>query len=127
MLDIRGVVFMRRDMEIIRNILIETGNGKSTVSLPRNESSELLKYQYEIAEEKCLIRYKAYHSKDRFTFSEVKLTSLGNDLLDEIENDTVWGNTKDFIKTKGLEIGKVSLSLLKDIAIQQGKKQFGLE
>lgn len=118
---------MRRDMEMIRNILIETGDGKTTVFLPRNEQAEIVKYQYEYAAEENLIRYRTFHTKDKYVFNDVKLTAQGNNFLDEIENDTIWGNTKEIIKTKGFEIGKVSLTIIKDIAIQQSKKYFGLE
>lgn len=55
-----------------------------------------------------------------------QLTWEGHDFLDSIKNDTIWNKTKESIKSKGLELGQVSFSVLKDFAVLKAKEKLGI-
>lgn len=129
---------MRRDMELVRKILIDTadGVGRYNLELGRFVDADVEKVR---EDEKLIYHIKIMNQKNLLSFKymgelegdciifDVELTWEGQDYLSAIEDDTIWKNTKDIAKEKGLEIAKISFDVLKNLAIQQSKKILGLE
>ncbi|MGE7667388.1 DUF2513 domain-containing protein [Ureibacillus composti] len=128
---------MRRDMELVRNLLIEIADEVQQFNLNpghlnadeiAKENDKLIKYHLEIMEQAGLITYEMMNFMGgTVSFSNVKLTWHGQDYLSSIENENVWNKTKEVAKTKGFEIAKMSFDLLFDLALKQGKQLIGLE
>lgn len=132
---------MRRDLDLVRQLLIEVADGEthkelhSEVSALKNPqlSKELIandlaiEYHLDIMKEANLVHFKKNSYMDgTISFDELKLTWAGQDYLSNIENDTVWRNAKSIAKEKGLELTKMSLSLAVELAIQEGKRLLGI-
>lgn len=126
---------MRRDMELVRNLLIEIANGRYTFHLESGHFSELIE---EEKNQNIIVREHLYLMRQaeliEFTdmdfaeiISDVKLTWKGQDYLSAIESDTVWNKSKEIVKSKGLEVTKISFDTLWQIAIQQSKQLLGID
>lgn len=55
------------------------------------------------------------------------LTWDGHEFLDSIRNDNVWIKAKEGIKSKGLELGSVPFSVLKDYATMLIRNMFNID
>ncbi|MEY9979673.1 DUF2513 domain-containing protein [Lysinibacillus sp. RC79] len=129
---------MRRDMELIRKILIDTANGLDNYRLYIGRSAdadvnqvrndEKLFYHIKIMAQKNLLNFKVIEDYGGIcSVYDVELTWDGQDYLSTIEDDTIWNKTKGIAKEKGLEIAKVSFDVLKNLAMQQSKQMLGIE
>lgn len=129
---------MRRDMELVRKLLIDTADNVSEYNLiiiPDNqgqveqaERDKLLKYHLEIMRQNHLLDFEAHDYLDgSCSIINVQLTWAGQDYLSNIEDDTIWNKTKNVAQEKGLEIAKLSFDLLKNLAAQQAKQLLGIE
>lgn len=119
---------MKRDMELVRSMLLDFSQGKGPTTLSRNEESLNYVYHLDIMKEAGLISFKSADTFDgRVMYGVPKLTWAGNDYIDAISNETVWNSTKQGIKEKGLELSNIPFSLLKDFAVLTVKQKLGLE
>ncbi|MGA3678139.1 DUF2513 domain-containing protein [Lysinibacillus agricola] len=129
---------MRRDMELVRKLLIDTADNVSEYNLiiiPDNqgqveqaERDKLIKYHLEIMRQNHLLDFEAHDYLDgSCSIINVQLTWAGQDYLSNIEDDTIWNKTKSVAQEKGLEIAKLSFDLLKNLAAQQAKQLLGIE
>jgi hypothetical protein len=105
---------MKRDMDLVREILLATEekNDFSSWYVPEIEGYEKLEIYYHI---KLLIQEGLVEGKDLSSHSGNKwvittLTSSGHDFLDASRNDTIWEKAKESIKSRGLSL---TLDLLK--------------
>ena len=129
---------MRRDMELVRKILIDTAEGVSdyNLQLGRYANADVEDVRLD---EKLIYHIKIMCQKDLLTFKtmdelegdckifDVELTWEGQDYLSAIEDDKIWNKTKGIAKEKGLEIAQISFEVVKNLAIQQSKKLLGIE
>lgn len=100
---------MKRDMELVRKIMIELseGNYKSNILLNTDEG-KLYWYHLEIMRDAGLIYFKESPYKGGvLLYDSPKLTWNGNDYLDSISHEGIWSKTKDVIKEKGMEVSNV--------------------
>lgn len=120
---------MRRDMELVRKILIDTMNDDvKNVYKDEDEQDKSILYHLDIMKQAGLIDFKKDGDWSKNTYIEdLKLTWNGNEYLDALQNDNVWEKTKTHIKQKGFELGEVTFDFLKELAIQQARKLIGLD
>lgn len=125
-------------MDLVRKILIDTAEGVSDyyLQLGRFADADVEKVRLD---EKIIYHIKIMCQKGLLTFKtmdelegdckifDVELTWEGQDYLSAIEDDTIWNKTKGIVKEKGLELTKIPFDVIKNIAIQQTKKMFGIE
>lgn len=120
---------LKRDMELVRQIMIDISKGKVKQEL-NFDSEEDIKYHYhlEIMQQAGLVIYKeSAYMGGTFFVDEPKLTWAGNDYLDAISNESVWSRTKEAIKNKGMEVSNIPFDVLIDFAKYQFKKWIGIE
>lgn len=120
---------MKRDMEIVREILFileEQENSNEEVKLSDNIDKEQAIYHLKIMEQAGLVNNNIKTPGDNEYWIYSSLTWDGHDFLDTIKNNNIWNKTKESIKGKGLELGQVSFSIIKDYAKIELKHLLGI-
>lgn len=111
---------MERDMELIRELLFllkDQEDNMSELKIPPKMDKQTVADHLKLMEQAGLVKNSiTYASNVAFRICS-QLTWEGYDFLDKIKDDTVWAKTKEVIKSKGLEIGKIPFSVLKDFII----------
>ncbi|GGN54927.1 hypothetical protein GCM10007971_13210 [Oceanobacillus indicireducens] len=121
---------MRRDMDKVREILVDLGKGVESLEYSQiDENEKNYIYHMQILKEAGLITWKHFNEYQTQTtsFDEPRLTWIGNDYLDNISNDTIWKKTKDIIRSKGFELSEVPFSIIKEIAKTKLKQSIGID
>lgn len=119
---------MKRDMELIRKLLIDISEGKAKQELSYDlEEDMIYEYHLDIMQQADLITLDKQGFMGGIFVGEPRLTWTGNDYLDSIANETVWSKTKEVIKNKGLEASSMPLDILIDLAKQQFKNWIGID
>jgi|SRR5690625_2497977 len=116
-------------MELVREILLTITENKETIELdPLNPQDELYEYHIDILKEANLISYKRKFEDMVPTVyvDEPRLTWEGNNYLDNIVDTKVWKETKRLIISKGLELGSVPFSIIKEVSKSYIKDKVGL-
>jgi hypothetical protein len=123
-MQIGGMKNMRRDMNIVREIVKQIGDyDKRTFSEKFvfeniEVSKELLDYHFIIMKDAGIIEGAITIADDEVLFYELYLGWKGNDFYETFKEDTVWERAKTFLKKKGLEIANMPF----DILMETGKK-----
>ncbi len=119
---------MKRDMELIRKILIEFEelplNHKVDKFVIEGYSYDKIIYNTFLLEEAGLVEIIDTSDDDGKDFLPVKLIWKGHEFLDNIKNDNVWNSIKSLISSKG---GNVAFSILKLVAEEKAKEIFGIQ
>ena len=121
---------MKRDMELVRKILIDISEDNTKLDIDSNSKEDLIyDYHLEIMEQAGLITFKkqVFMGGSAFYVEPPKLTWYGNDYLDAISSENVWSKTKEIIKEKGMEVSNVPFEVLIELAKLQVKNWIGLE
>lgn len=120
---------MKRDMEIVREMLLEFASGEGRTSFNTViEEDKVYMYHLKIMREAGLIDYKESGYKGGMVLLDIPtLTWFGNDYLDTVANESVWSRTKAGLKEKGFELSGVPFQVLKDFAAFQLKQFMGIE
>jgi hypothetical protein len=125
---------MKRDLDLIREIMLvledklEYGKNFQSTHLiefmqDKKLSAEKLAYHLGLLVESDLIRAKEHKfSNDPTEYLINTITSIGQDFIDTIRQDTTWNK----IKEKASSIGGFTLPLLVDIGTEYLKKQIGI-
>ncbi len=108
---------MKRDMDLIRAILLEVEKSTSPdgcqINLPGHSGEELY-YNAQLAQEAGLIDAKFLRGST--DFHVLRLTYAGHEFLDAARNDTLWVKAKEMVTkntgTLTLEGLKIALSTL---------------
>ncbi len=123
---------MKRDMELIRKVLLyieEHADGERLIREWHIEGHDFkeVSYHVKLLVEHGLVNGRSSGIDQYLLWYADSLTWPGHDFLDSIKNDTVWEKIKSGIKNKGLEIGQVSFGVLKEYAKAEVKTRLGLE
>lgn len=133
------VVGMKRDMDMVRDIMVGLSEGKGRTSFQFNtafdtnvsekkQDDEKIYYHYKILRQAGFISYKENEYKGGSILSGIpELTWNGNEYLSSIESEKVWNKTKEFIRNKGLDIGKVTFDVVIGVAKTEIKKSLGID
>lgn len=118
---------MKRDPEIIREILLATEahekpTGWIKLDLPGREA-DLVSYHVQLLNEAGYLDAQNLTTHTVFCWMPKKLTWKGHEFLDAIRNDNVWHKTKEAVKDK---LTSLPLDLLKDLAIKIAASMLGL-
>jgi hypothetical protein len=116
---------MKRDMDLIRTILLEVEQSSSTegcqIEIPGHPKAELY-YNAQLAHEAGLIDARFLPGSD--AFHVLRLTYAGHEFLDSARNDTLWIKAKELVTkntgTLTLEGLKIALSALIKHALGSG-------
>lgn len=99
---------MKRDMDLIKDILLEIEKSKPFESIQNfeienHEQDEILAHCEMLYERHLIKEFKPVYAYGGIVSAFVSgLTWEGCDFLETIRNDNVWNNTKKFIKDKSL-------------------------
>ncbi|WP_163183346.1 DUF2513 domain-containing protein [Neobacillus sedimentimangrovi] len=119
---------MKRDMELVREIIIELSEGKYKSSIKwDSEEDKLYYYHLKIMRKENLISFKETPTKDKVLLSAAQLEWKGNEFLQTFSNNSVWEKTKDFIKRKGIEEADIYIDMLIELGKTQIKQSLGME
>jgi DNA-binding transcriptional ArsR family regulator len=127
---------MKRDMDLVRKILLESEESESP-DIPKNLSvegytQEQIKYHLKLLRDADLITTVQYvplfESKPESALNvkvavPSRLTWQGHEFLDAVRNENVWNKTKEIVKEKG---GSLTFGVIKDLAIQIARQMVGL-
>ena len=124
---------MKRDMELVRNILLEIEDQYIDVALydlgVEGYDFKTIAYHCRILYEAKLINdYSGHYAENELqNFGVGSLTWEGHEFLDKVRDDTVWGKTKETMKDKGIPFGldaiKQISSAIVGVMIQAAIKQ----
>ena len=118
---------MKRNMDLIRDLLIlieEQGIDSKELKLPSEMDRAVAVYHLNL--QAGFTENNIQYADDEPMWIYSKLTWDGHDFLDSIKNDTIWNETKEAIKSKGLEIGQLSIGVLKEYVKIKLNKQLGI-
>ena len=115
---------MKRDMNLIRLLLLETEGGEPKPNLSPY-SQEKLVYHDALLIEAGLVHGEVILDGSGQPTGAVKLrlTWAGHEFLDAARNDTVWEKAGERIKKSGVD---VTISLLQELLKQLLKQSLGL-
>jgi hypothetical protein len=120
---------MKRDWDIIREILINTENLEANESLTLSsfgaDKAYNISYHVELLDEAGIIYASLSQSAGRGPthFHVHRLTWEGHEFLDSIKSKSTWEKTKSLIRDKG---GAMSFDVIKGVAVHIGKSALGL-
>ena len=115
---------MRRDVDLVRDILIKTADAEGSISIEafvdEDRSMDLVAYHVEMMAAHDLIDAKVQREWGGHAVQGVitALTWDGQDYLDAIENDTVWEKTKETVRGT---VKHTTLGVIRDVAIAIAK------
>ena len=126
---------MKRDLNLIRNILLETEAAPSDtltvydIADKYHANPDLVAYQLDLLAEAGFLKVRGLtiawtpdtHKYDAERID--RLTLEGHNYLDAIRNDTVWQNTLAELRNIGIS---VSFEIVKEIASNYLKRMLGL-
>ncbi|AMP89084.1 MULTISPECIES: DUF2513 domain-containing protein [Legionella] len=102
---------MRRDWDVIRNILIKIENLETNTYLqlknfPESEHNKI-SHHIELLCDDNLIECNIHKTTAGrpYDFHVSRLTWRGHEFLDSVRSDTVWSKTKEVFKNKGVDMG----------------------
>jgi hypothetical protein len=120
---------MKRDMELIRSILLEVeakADANSTfpmqMHIPGRDRGEI-SYHVGLLKEAGLLKAVNHSGDDQNDWMAQGLTWPGHEFLDTIRDETVWGKTKEQL---GSKVASVSLAMLQEVAAAIARGLLGL-
>ncbi|MDM5209218.1 DUF2513 domain-containing protein [Cytobacillus kochii] len=118
---------MKRDMELVRNLLllIEKNDDSKELIIPEEWNREIVAYHLKILDQAGYVKNNTKWADNKPMWLIASLTWDGHEFLDSIKNDNVWVKTKDGVKKKGLELGSIPFDVLKEFAKIQLKSILG--
>ena len=117
---------MKRDMELVRKILLETEEAANNpiewiVLHIEGYDPACISYHVKIMQEAGLIDAENLTTLSHFEWQPKSLTWEGHEFLDAVRHETVWAKTQEVVQSKS---GAVSFEVLKELAIQTFKSTF---
>ena len=115
---------MKRDMDLVRSIMLRVADSDEPISIHElvdvEHDKQLVGYHVSIMKEAGLVRGSIMSADDDPYYSCLisSLTWEGNDFLDAIRNETVWGKTKSAISKT---VGSATFEMVKSVAAKIGE------
>lgn len=113
---------MKRDLDRIREILLEIESAKPLQELSYNGDIDC--HQIRLLEDAGFVKAEIYEDSEGISAEVERMTSQGYDFLDSIRNATIWEKVKERVRSTA---GSVSLSVLSDVAITIVKRKVGID
>lgn len=120
---------MKRDMELIRKLLFlieEHDDPHKELKIPSDIDKQFAVYHLKLLEQAGYTENNIKYADNQPLWIYSSLTWDGHEFLDSVKNDTVWEKVKEGIKSKGLELGQVSFSVLIDFVKFKLKEKLGI-
>jgi len=120
---------MKRDMELIRKLLFlieELDDPHKELKIPSDIDKQVAVYHLKLLEQAGYTENNIKYAGNQPLWIYSSLTWDGHEFLDSVKNDTVWEKVKEGIKSKGLELGQVSFSVLIDFVKFKLKEKLGI-
>lgn len=124
---------MKRDMELIRQILLRIEESDDVAERPiPPESIPVIAYHLWLLSDAGLItgiKFNEDHMTGELTWYHIpvpRLTWAGQEFLDAARDESTWNQAKEQLAKAGKSIGTVALSVLSALLIEIGKRQIGL-
>jgi hypothetical protein len=116
---------MKRDMELIRTLLLRSEDDKEAVKRAESYSVEERAYHVQLMVDAGLVEAKVARNADGAPIGAVttRLTWAGHDFLDAMRDDTVWKKAKEHVLKPG---ASWTFDLLKEWLKAQAKEKLGL-
>ena len=122
---------MKRDMDLVRQILLEVeardeeALGQTPQDIEGYDLATVARH-VEIMQEAGLVDAHVMRADGvpPYAARVFRLTWQGHDFLEATRNDTIWIKTKNFIMEKG---GGASFEIVKAVALKYAAAHFGLE
>lgn len=111
---------MKRDMDIIRQILFHLEMNSNLNEFPGSESEEII-YHVSLLEEAGLITQEFYQNLylNNSFLEGIRITWLGHEFLDAARKDSMWEKAKKACLEK---TDSISFEMVKAILVQIGKE-----
>ena len=115
---------MKRDMDLVRSIMLKVAESDEPVSINELVDAEhdrqVVGYHISIMRDAGLVKASIMSADDDpyYSCQVSSLTWEGNDFLDAVRNETVWGETKSVI-TKA--VGVTTFEMVKSVAVKIGE------
>ncbi len=122
---------MKRNMELVRDILIQIEEDKSKggFSFVAEEggkfSNDEIEYHLELMINAGLIDGNVIHTFDGAIIDITSLTWQGHDFLDAARSDKVWEKAEETAESKGLDLSSLPLEIVKDLLVESAKAIIG--
>lgn len=113
---------MKRDLDRIREILLEVESAKPLQELSYNGDIDC--HQIRLLEDAGFVKAEIYEDSEGISAEVERMTSQGYDFLDSIRNATTWEKVKERVRST---VGSVSLSVLSEVAIVIARQVLGIE
>ena len=119
---------MKRDMNLVRNILLFTEarpsiNEGALLQFDGHTEDQVWYHANMLVEAGYLDRERVIESFDGIQVTGDAITFDGHDFLDAVRNDTVWCRTMDKV---GSVVGSTSLEIIKAVAQSYAKQLLGI-
>lgn len=118
---------MKRDMELLRSILLEIESTDRLSGAPVIEDRAIVGHLLLLSEAGLIDGMEVIQAGDGSTsvliLPFLRITSAGHDFLDAIRSDEVWTQTKSRIATAGVG---VTLAVITELATAFVKEKLGL-
>lgn len=122
---------MKRDMDIIRTILLgaeaQTQKDFGSTFSVSGVSEEQIEIHLPLLIDKGLLEGKDWSSMKSRSWGMVRLTWDGHDFLDTVRDDEIWRETKNGVKAAGGFSLDLIKSLAKGLVKQKIEKHTGVE
>jgi len=117
---------MKRDMELVRRVLLDTeehGGGIGWFELGDIEghSAEEVSYHVKLLSDAGFIEALDRSHQRALVWHPKRLTWEGHEFLDAIRNDTVWAKTKKLVADKG---SSIPFEVLKEVVMKLAREYF---
>ncbi len=110
---------MKRDMEIVRKIIISLAD-QGTPDPVKEIDSDVLKYHLWIMREAGLINdFSRFPSEGGVAIHSLELTWHGNEFLAAARSDSIWNKAKELVLDK---TGSLSFEIMKAVLIDLATK-----
>jgi len=109
---------MKRDMDLVRNILLSIADKNQTPSQDEIENDEL-QYHLWIMQEAGLINYfSRFDTEGGSAKNSLELTWQGNEFLEAARNESNWKKAKEVTLKKA---GSISFEVIKTVLVELAK------